>query len=126
LLSARKAGSTAAAAAAAATGGSNGSTGSNGSNGGAPQQQQQQQGPSRLHYELLQFAAAAVPCAVERLVVSQALQQLQQVVGGLWPQAASEALLFGSQVSPRVAFGLSVEAFCRADALFCSCMCPRC
>jgi hypothetical protein len=71
-----------------------------GSSGGSQQQQQQQQQqPSRLHVELLQFASAAAPCAVERLFVEKALQQLQAAADGLWGAAKPEALLFGSQVS---------------------------
>jgi len=59
----------------------------------------QQQRPSRLHAELLQFASAAAPCAVERLFVETALQQLQGVAQQLWHQEKPEAVLFGSQVS---------------------------
>jgi hypothetical protein len=66
-----------------------GSSGSSGS---------QQQQPSRLHQELVQFASVAAPCALDRLIVERALQQLQGTVDNLWPGQYSKAQLFGSQV----------------------------
>ena len=58
----------------------------------------QQQPFSQLHGELLQFASAAAPCAVEQLILERALQQLQDTADSLWPNGSPEAQLFGSQV----------------------------
>jgi hypothetical protein len=88
--------------------------GSNGSNGGNIVQKLQLEHllrqPSRLHHELLHFAAAAAPSAVERLVVESAMQQLQQAADKAWPAHGPEALLFGSQVGGQVHVSVSLTA----------------